>query len=123
MKNKVFIITLTIILSGCSTPWEPIGNPAMTLQNTQDVCKSSSLSLFPIKNEVATRSVEKQISIKCNNKENCDKSGYRYEKKLGVESYSLDVNKHSRQAAFSSCMEKNGWKKPGVYNLLDDIFP
>ncbi len=110
MKSKASIIIFPLVLSGCSASWEPIGNPPVTLQNAQNICQSLSLSQFPIKNEVATRSVEKQISIKCKAGENCDSSGYRYEKKLGVESYPLDVNKQSRREAFSSCMENNGWK-------------
>lgn len=105
------ILTVVALLSGCSATWEPIGTPKLQLQEAKNICNDLALSQYPVKNEVATRSVEKQISVKCNKDEaGCESSGYKQVKKLGVESYPMDVNERSRAKSFLSCMEKNGWK-------------
>ncbi|MHA7846767.1 hypothetical protein [Serratia sp. D1N4] len=111
MKKLSISIFSAILLSGCSATWEPVGTPTVSLQDAKSICNDKALSQYPVKNEVATRSVEKQISLKCNKGSvDCNSSGYKYEKKLGVESYSLDVNINSRKKTFLSCMEKNGWE-------------
>lgn len=116
MKKCLLVICPVIALSGCAATWEPLGSPALVLQEAKNLCEATSLSQFPIKNEVATRSVEKQVTIKCKkNDADCTSSGYKYENKLGVESYPLDVNINSREKAFLACMEKNGWHHNGWF--------
>ncbi|MGL5424570.1 hypothetical protein [Serratia fonticola] len=111
MNKRLFAVFPAIILSGCAATWEPLGTPTMSLQEANNLCETESLAQYPVKNEVATRSVEKQVSLKCNKDDDgCNSSGYKYENKLGVESYPLDVNINSRKAAFTTCMTKNGWK-------------
>lgn len=110
MKKFSLAIFSAILLSGCSATWEPVGAPTLTLQQAKSLCDDTTLAQYPVKNEVATRSVEKQVSLKCKKDDaDCNSSGYKYENKLGVESYPMDVNLNSRKKAFSACMEKNGW--------------
>ncbi|WP_440799977.1 hypothetical protein [Serratia marcescens] len=105
------MLVFVAILSGCSATWEPIGSPSLQLQEAKNLCGDVALSQYPVKNEVATRSAEKQITVKCNKDEaDCGSSGYKYVNKLGVESYAMDVNERSRSKSFLSCMAKNGWK-------------
>ncbi|AYM90333.1 hypothetical protein ACMV5I_00595 [Serratia sp. T13T92] len=111
MNKRLFAVFPAIILSGCAATWEPLGTPTLSLQEANSLCDTESLAQYPVKNEVATRSVEKQVSLKCNKDDDgCNSSGYKYENKLGVESYPLDVNINSRKAAFTACMAKQGWR-------------
>ncbi|MGL4485747.1 MAG: hypothetical protein ACRCUG_01800 [Yersinia sp. (in: enterobacteria)] len=112
MKKLSLAIFSAIMLSGCSVTWEPLNNPTLPLQEAKRLCDDTALAQYPVKNEVATRSVEKQITLMCKKDDkDCNSSGYKIEQKLGVESYVMDVNVNSRKTAFLSCMEKNGWKK------------
>lgn len=113
MKRILFanIFFTTFMISGCSTSWEPMGQTILTLDESKNVCNTESLTRFPIKNEVAQRTVQKQVAVKCKAGGECPKSGYRYENKPALESYSMDVNKQSRNEDFSICMEKNGWRR------------
>ncbi|AHK21491.1 hypothetical protein BF17_21120 [Yersinia similis] len=108
--SSVFLISF--IISGCSSSWEPIGQAPLTLEATKSLCNSESLIRFPIKNEVAQRTIQQTVTIKCKTGEECSKNGgYKYENKSVLESYPMDVNKQSRNANFSDCMGKNGWQR------------
>lgn len=120
MRNLSLVIFATLVLSGCTTKWEPLNNPTLTLQETKKLCHGNALAQYPVRNEVATRSVQQPTFSKCNKKDDdCYSNGYKYEKIFGVESYSMDVNENSRNSVFLACMEQNGWKK---LSLLDEYF-
>ncbi len=57
MKSRLFIL-LAFLLSGCSSVWVPVsGGSKFTQAEANAVCKPEALHLYPIKNEVAQRSV------------------------------------------------------------------
>ncbi|MDA5546261.1 hypothetical protein OP862_07010 [Yersinia massiliensis] len=117
MKKHSLAIFAALVLSGCATKWEPLNNPTLTLQEAKKLCHEKAQAQYPVRNEVATRSVQQPTYIKCNKKDDgCSSSGYKSDKVLGFESYAMDVNEDSRNSMFLACMETNGWKKP---NWLD----
>lgn len=71
-------------------------------------CKDISLGNYPVKNEVAQRTVYNKYREECNNNNKCGDDGYKRSDKPKIESYILDVNESSRYVSYLSCMKDKG---------------
>ncbi len=108
---------ICVSLTACTTQWVPAtGNPIPFNEATQ-ICNDASLSLFPVKNEVAQRSVLKTVRQSCVNGVECGKDGYYNQSVPVTESYVMDVNQSSRNQYYNHCMKQKGWKQKIKYLL------
>ncbi|WP_033851285.1 hypothetical protein [Yersinia wautersii] len=106
------ILFISFSISGCSSPWERVGQPPLILEATKSLCNAESLAQFPIKNEMIRWEIQQRVAIVCKTGEKCSKNGgFKYKNKSTLKSYLMDVNKQSRNANFSDCMGKNGWQR------------
>lgn len=85
---------------------------AEDLETAKAACSEQAEDKFPVKNEVAQRTVYNTHYEVCRDcKKGSDKPDYEFVNKPEIQSYALDVNLKSRQYFFHQCMIKRGWKK------------
>lgn len=113
---KLTVIMMILLLFACSsTKWEPVGLPKWTYQEADSQCEFDAFKRFPVRNEVAQRTVYETITKRCKKSDECGKAE-TYEEKVPVtESYVLDVNKGSRYQEFTKCMKQKGWQEKRYY--------
>lgn len=115
MKSRLFIL-LAFLLSGCSSVWVPVsGGSKFTQAEANAVCKPEALHLYPIKNEVAQRSVMAYVEKKCKKDDDCGKDKTYKEQTPVMESYVIDVNEDTRNNYYLECMVSKGWTKKDKY--------
>ncbi|MDX7988082.1 hypothetical protein FE392_12175 [Xenorhabdus sp. 12] len=73
------------------------------------MCHESALKLFPVKNEVASRTVFNTMRQRCANSDLCGKERYFDQTFPTNESYAMDVNQDSRGRHMRNCMNREGW--------------
>ncbi|MGE8283230.1 MAG: hypothetical protein ACN6PX_05115 [Stenotrophomonas lactitubi] len=107
------LILAVVSTSGCVTEWVPRTNAAEYSYST-DYCSTESRGQWPVKNEVAVRTVYVEQLEKCreDDKSKCDVDGkYNRVQQPQIESYVMDVNESSRSSAYKSCMWYWGWSE------------
>ncbi|PAV01088.1 hypothetical protein CBG25_18730 [Arsenophonus sp. ENCA] len=104
MKRALTAMVLATLISGCSSQWVRINLNAEDFSLAKSFCEKQSENKFPVKNEVAQRTHVKHHEI-WQKKE-------KYQTVLipEIDSYVIDVNKHSRRQFFYHCMNQKGWK-------------
>ncbi|CAM3258966.1 hypothetical protein XNC1_2660 [Xenorhabdus nematophila ATCC 19061] len=106
---------ICVSLTACTTQWVPTtGNPTPFYEASQ-TCHETASKLFPVKNEVAQRSILKTVRQSCVNGVECGKKGYYNQSVPVTESYVIDVNRDSRNHYYDSCMQQKGWKQKIKY--------
>lgn len=112
---KLTVILLCFLLCACTSKWEPIAPVEWTYQEADSQCEFDSFKRFPVRNEVAQRTVYETITKKCKKNDECGKEKTYEEKVPKTESYVLDVNKDSRHREYMSCMKRKGWQEKNIY--------
>ncbi|WP_081408661.1 hypothetical protein [Acinetobacter larvae] len=121
MKNILLILPL-LCLTACTSHWVAQDNHAPNLKSSKKLCEILAEEKFPVKNEVAMRTEQKDVYIPCPKKEDCDGKSYTYEKMPQLQSYVLDVNASDRYSSFRQCMADKGWKQKYRMLKTDDFF-
>ncbi|WP_244590528.1 hypothetical protein [Xenorhabdus mauleonii] len=117
MRKLIFSMMVCASLTACTTQWVPAtGNPTPFNEATQ-ICNESASKIFPVKNEVAQKSVIRTVRQACVNGVQCGKEGYYNQSVPVTESYVIDVNRDSREQYFFNCMNQKGWKQKIRYLL------
>ncbi|AHF79255.1 Lipoprotein (plasmid) [Sodalis praecaptivus] len=111
MRKDLLIVISLFQLSGCTSQWIMNRPTAEDFSSARYACEAQSESKFPVKNEVAQRTVYSQHYEKCKKKEDCDGKKYTTIERPETESYVMDVNKDSRNSEFYRCMRQKGWEK------------
>lgn len=106
---------MSLLLLGCTSKWEPIGVPEWTYQEADSQCEFDSFKQFPVRNEVAQKTVYKKITKKCKKSDECGKAETYEDQVPATESYILDVNEDSRTREYGQCMKRKGWYKKNYY--------
>lgn len=101
---------ITLMLCGCSSQWVTNRSGAEAFTSARTACEIQSDKKFPVKNEVAQRTVYSQKYEACRKDEECNGKKYKKTERPETESYVMDVNKESRRNAFYSCMSVKGWE-------------
>lgn len=117
MKLALFSVFSMILLSGCSTTWEPQGASDYTLQEAKLICDFDANTRYPIRKEVLQRTVYRDIQKTCrkDDKDHCgDKKTYT-ERVPMTESYVEDINQEDRKTFYTSCMSLKGWEQKNHY--------
>lgn len=112
MKLALFSVFSMILLSGCSTTWEPQGASDYTLQEAKLICDFDANTRYPIRKEVLQRTVYRDVQKTCrkDDKDHCgDKKTYT-ERVPMTESYVEDINQEDRKTFYTSCMSLKGWE-------------
>ncbi|TQI80948.1 hypothetical protein FHU10_4154 [Serratia fonticola] len=110
MRVVLTALALSMMLAGCSSQWVRDRADAEDFSLAKYGCEAQAESKFPVKNEVAQRTVYTDYYESCKKDENCDGDKYKTVKKPAIESYIMDVNKDSRRGLFNQCMNQKGWK-------------
>nr|WP_282550447.1 MULTISPECIES: hypothetical protein [Providencia] len=115
MKH-LFSFLFILLLSGCTSVWVPVsGGSQYTQSEARATCKPEAMHLYPVKNEVAQRSVMSSVEKKCKKDDDCGKETTYKEQTPVTESYVLDVNENTRNNYYLECMETKGWLKKDKY--------
>ncbi len=107
------MVLVVLTTSGCVTEWVPRTNAADYSYST-NYCSTESKEQWPVKNEVAMRTVyvEKLETCREEDTSKCDVDGkYNRVQQPEIESYVMDVNQSSRRSAYTSCMWYWGWSE------------
>lgn len=99
-----------LLLTGCSWQWVRHSHDAVALQPALASCTVESEQRFPVRNEVAQKTVYSEQSERCSKSEDCDGKKYKTVTRPRTESYALDVNAESRRNQMQACMAKKGWR-------------
>lgn len=105
-------VILIGLLSGCTTVWINGRVDALPLAEAKMHCEGVAHQRFPVKNEVAQRSVvwdEQGTTVSSEGNERKHHPWHLRREKM--ESYIMDVNKPDRDAVFEQCMADDGWIK------------
>ncbi len=106
---------MSLLLAACTSKWEPIGSPELTYQEADSKCEFDSFKLFPVRNEVAQKTVYKKITKKCKKSDECGDDKTYEEDAPATESYVMDVNENSRNKEYRLCMKRQGWQQKNYY--------
>ncbi|MEQ4786784.1 hypothetical protein ABN070_08870 [Morganella morganii] len=111
MKNRLILVSV-LLLSGCSSVWVEVpGGSEYTRAEANAFCEPESHKLYPVKNEVAQRSVMRDVEKRCKKDDDCGNSKTYKEQTPVTESYVMDVNEDSRNRYFYNCMKTKGWDR------------
>ncbi len=106
---------ICVPLTACTTQWVPAtGNPT-PFNEANQICNDVSSRLFPVKNEVAQKSVLQTVRQSCVNGVKYEKDCYYNQSVPVTESYVIDVNRDSRNQYYYNCMQQKGWKQKIKY--------
>lgn len=100
------------LLSGCTSMWYPYEG-APPFDEASSLCRSKGRMQFPIKNEVAYRTVYVKREEPCRGAgEKCDdeKRKINYVEHSEIETYVLDINEYDRDQEYTACMSRQGWR-------------
>lgn len=112
--SPVFLSVL--LISGCTSVWIPVpGIDLYTQAEAETYCLQDAHKQYPEKNEVAQRSVMRDVEKKCRKDDDCGKDKTYKEQTPVTESYVLDVNEESRNRYFYTCMKSKGWDRQDKY--------
>ncbi|WP_340608646.1 hypothetical protein [Xenorhabdus bharatensis] len=111
MKKSALLITISMLLTGCTTQWIPARSNPTPFHEADLECQSSALQQFPVKNEVAQTSHLKTV------RNSCGKDCTYMQSVPMTESYIIDVNESSRSQVYRFCMQQKGWKLKTNYWL------
>ncbi len=117
MKLALLPLFSIILLSGCSSTWEPKGSSDYTLQEAKMLCEFDANTRYPIRKEVLQRTVYRDVQKTCrkDDKDHCgDKKTYT-ERVPMTESYVEDINQEDRKTFYTSCMSLKGWEQKNHY--------
>ena len=71
MKNRLILVSV-LLLSGCSSVWVEVpGGSEYTRAEANAFCEPESHKLYPVKNEVAQRSVMRDVEKRCKKDDDC----------------------------------------------------
>ena len=105
-----------LLISGCTSVWIPVpGVDLYTQAEAETYCLKDAHKQYPEKNEVAQRSVMRDVEKKCKKDDDCGKDKTYKEQTPVTESYVLDVNEDSRNRYFYTCMKSKGWDRQDKY--------
>jgi hypothetical protein len=111
MKKLMLLLTLSVLLAGCTTQWVPTKMDPAPFNEANTECTSSALQQFPVKNEIAQTSRLNTVRNYCG--KNCS-----FEQTIPMtESYVIDVNERSRSQVYDACMQLKGWRQKIKYLL------
>ena len=100
----MFLPLISIVLiTGCSSKWEPKGVPDYTLQEAKLICDLDANTRYPIRKEVLQHTVYRDVEKTCrkDDKERCgDKKTYT-ERVPMTESYVADINQEDRKTFYT----------------------
>lgn len=100
------------LLSGCTSVWHAYpGSPPFS--DASSLCRSKGRLQFPVKNEVAYRTVYAKREEPCRGAgEKCDdeKRKINYVEHPEIQTYVLDINEYDRDQEYTACMSRQGWR-------------
>ncbi len=107
---KVIIILLGLLLSACSSRWQPVGKIAADYPEADIACQIDSLALFPQRNEYAQKTVYEMVTKSCNKSDDyCGELGLHTVQEPRISTYIADKNADSRDREYIQCMKRKGW--------------
>ncbi|WP_323864955.1 hypothetical protein [Xenorhabdus cabanillasii] len=111
MKKSALLITISVLLTGCTTQWIPARSNPTPFHQAKAECNISAMQQFPVKNEVAQTSHLKTV------KNSCGKDCFYEQSVPMTQSYIIDVNERPRDQVYRFCMQQNGWQQKTKYLL------
>ncbi|MCF7751790.1 hypothetical protein KQ945_13615 [Bacillus subtilis subsp. subtilis] len=99
-----------LLLTGCSWQWVRHSHDAVALQPALASCTIEAEQRFPVRNEVAQKTVYADQYERCRKTADCDGKKYARVSRPHTESYSMDVNADSRRDQMDGCMMRKGWR-------------
>ncbi|AXF77062.1 hypothetical protein LU631_21270 [Erwinia tracheiphila] len=111
MKSISSIILLPFLLCGCSSHWIKNRATAEDFLTAKTFCEAQAENKFPVKNEVAQKTIYSKKYEKCKKNDDCEGKKYKTTERPETQSYVMDVNDDSRRRSFYQCMSIKGWEK------------
>lgn len=113
-RAMVFLGVISVVLasSGCAMEWVRMDAAAPPFGATHAGCRAQAGEHWPVRNEVATRTVYEDQRVPCRLDEVCAIDGkYNMVPMPKEESYIVDVNASDRSSEFNACMAGAGWQQ------------
>jgi len=117
-RAMVFLGVISVVLasSGCAMEWVRMDAAAPPFGATHAGCRAQAGEHWPVRNEVATRTVYEDQRVPCRLDEVCAIDGkYNMVPMPKEESYIVDVNASDRSSEFNACMAGAGWQQQLIW--------
>ncbi|KAF1017312.1 MAG: hypothetical protein GAK31_00575 [Stenotrophomonas maltophilia] len=110
------MIGVVLVSSGCAMEWVRMDREAPAFGPTHTGCRAKAGEHWPVRNEVATRTVYEDQRVPCRLDETCTIDGkYNMVPMPKLESYIVDVNASDRSSEYSDCMAGAGWQQQLIW--------
>ncbi|KRG50102.1 hypothetical protein [Stenotrophomonas beteli] len=110
------VIGVVLACSGCTMEWVKMDPGARSFGPAHSSCKARADDHWPVRNEVATRTVYEDRKVPCRLDEVCTIDGkYNMVPMPKEESYIVDVNASDRSSEFNACMAGAGWQQQLIW--------
>lgn len=105
--NKICtMISIVLLLSGCTTEWHKTRADAQDLTTARSECETKAEEKYPVKNKIAHKTVYESYPEKCHHDKHCKPKQISTPT---IQSYVIDVNEDTRDQWFEHCMKDKGW--------------
>mgnify|MGYP003689222055 FL=1 len=110
------VIGAMLASSGCAMEWVKMDASARPFGPAHSSCMARAGDHWPVRNEVATRTVYEDRKVPCRLDEVCTIDGkYNLVPMPKEESYIVDVNASDRSSEFRACMAGAGWQQELIW--------
>jgi hypothetical protein len=110
------MIGVVLACSGCTMEWVKMDAGARPFGPAHSSCAARADDHWPVRNEVATRTVYEDRKVPCRLDEVCTIDGkYNMVPMPKEESYIVDVNASDRGSEFRGCMAGAGWQQQLIW--------
>lgn len=110
------VIGIALASSGCTMEWVRMDAGARPFGPAHSSCRAQADDRWPVRNEVATRTVYEDRKVPCRLDEVCAIDGkYNMVPMPKEESYIVDVNASDRSSEFGACMAGAGWQQQLIW--------
>ncbi|MEG0193806.1 MAG: hypothetical protein RR831_03955 [Stenotrophomonas sp.] len=110
------VIGIVLASSGCTMEWVRMDAAARPFGPAHSSCRAQADDHWPVRNEVATRTVYEDRKVPCRLDEVCAIDGkYNMVPMPKEESYIVDVNASDRSSEFNACMAGAGWQQQLIW--------
>jgi len=110
------VIGIMLASSGCTMEWVKMDAGARSFGPAHSSCRAQADDHWPVRNEVATRTVYEDRKVPCRLDEVCAIDGkYNMVPMPKEESYIVDVNASDRSSEFNACMAGAGWQQQLIW--------
>ncbi|MFG6067337.1 hypothetical protein K5K93_03320 [Stenotrophomonas sp. DR822] len=110
------VIGIVLACSGCTMEWVKMDAGARSFGPAHSSCTARADDHWPVRNEVATRTVYEDRKVPCRLDEVCAIDGkYNLVPMPKEESYIVDVNASDRSSEFRACMAGAGWQQQLIW--------